>query len=49
MNLIDENQVEEKGIEYFIELGYEYKNGYDISPDGSSAERDEFRETIKIF
>ena len=30
MSLINEDQVELQGIEWFKELGYQYKNGYEI-------------------
>jgi type I restriction enzyme R subunit len=43
MSLINEDQVELQGIEWFKELGYNYKNGYQISPDGTNPERDDFR------
>ena len=35
MSLISEDQVELQSIEWFQELGYQYKNGYDIAPEGS--------------
>ena len=43
MSLINEDQVELQGINWLKELGYQYKNGYDISPDGTNPERDNFR------
>ena len=43
MSIINEDQVELQGIEWFKELGYQYKNGYEISPDGTNPERDDFR------
>ena len=46
MTLINEDQVELQGIEWFKELGYHYKNGYEISPDGTYPERDDFRKAI---
>ena len=46
MNVIDEEVVEIQGIEWFKELGYGYKNGYEISPEGSNSERDDFRKVI---
>ena len=46
MSIIDEDQVELQGINWFKELGYQYKNGYDISPEGTNPERDDFRLTI---
>ena len=44
--LINEDQVELQSIEFFKELGYEYKNGYDIAPEGDNPERDDFRKVI---
>ena len=35
MTLINEDQVELQGIDWFKELGYQYKNGYEISPEGT--------------
>ena len=46
MSIINEDQVELQGIEWFKELGYQYKNGYEISPDGTNPERDDFRQVI---
>ena len=46
MNIIDEEVVEIQGIEWFKELSYEYKNGYEISPEGISPERNEFKQVI---
>ena len=45
-SLIDEELVELQGIEWFKELGYQYKNGYEISPEGTKPERDQFRQVI---
>ena len=46
MSLINEDQVELQSIDWFKELGYKYKNGYQISPEGINPERDEFRQVI---
>ena len=46
MTLINEDQVELQGINWFKELGYQYKNGYEISPEGTDSERDDFRKVI---
>ena len=46
MSVIDEEVVELQGIEWFRELGYTYKNGYEISPEGIIPERSEFRNVI---
>ena len=34
MSLITEEQVELQSIEWFKELGYQYKDGYEIAPEG---------------
>ena len=46
MPLSNEDKIEYQGIDWFKDLGYEYKNGYEISPDGNNPERDEFRKVI---
>ena len=46
MPLITEDQVELQSLEWFKELGFEYANGYDIAPDGTNPERDNFRKVI---
>jgi type I restriction enzyme R subunit len=43
--IITENQVEQIAIDEFIELGYAYLNGVDISPSGLSPER-EYQEVV---
>ena len=46
MALVTEDQVELQSIEWFRELGYQYKLGYDIAPDGSEPERTDYRSVI---
>jgi type I restriction enzyme R subunit len=46
MALISEQKVEDQSVEYFKEIGYQYKDGYEISPEGSEPERDEFKQVI---
>ena len=46
MSLITEEQVELQSIEWFKELGYQYKDGYEIAPEGVNSERDDFRKVI---
>ena len=46
MSLITEEQVELQRIEWFKELGYQYKDGYEIAPEGVNPERDDFRQVI---
>ncbi len=41
-----EDQVELLSIDWFKELGYQYKCGYDIAPDGEKPERTEYRSVI---
>ncbi|OJX91195.1 MAG: hypothetical protein BGP01_12280 [Paludibacter sp. 47-17] len=45
MAVISEDHIEQVVIQEFVELGYHYLNGADISPDGHSPER-EYREVI---
>jgi type I restriction enzyme R subunit len=40
MAVISEDHIEQIVIQEFIDLGYAYVNGADISPDGISQERD---------
>ena len=46
MSLITEEQVELQSIEWFKELGYQYKDGYEIAPEGVNSERDDYRQVI---
>ena len=46
MSLINEEQVELQSIKWFEELGYQYKDGYKIAPEGINPERDDFRKVI---
>jgi type I restriction enzyme R subunit len=46
MNIITEEQLEQLCIDWFVELGYEYKNGHDIAPESNNSERDDFRKVI---
>ena len=46
MVLITEGQLELQSIEWFKELGYHYKHGNDISPEGVEPERSDFRKVI---
>ena len=45
MAVISEDHIEQVVIQEFIELGYHYLNGADISPDGHSQER-EYNEVV---
>ena len=45
MAVISEDNIEQIIIQEFIELGYQYINGIDISPDGSMPER-EYNEVV---
>ena len=44
--IINEEQVELSTIDWFKELGYEYKDGYEIAPEGIDPERDNFKQVI---
>ena len=46
MSLITEEQVELQSVEWFKDLGYQYKDGHDITPEGNNAERDDFKKVI---
>jgi type I restriction enzyme R subunit len=46
MNIITEEQLEQLCIDWFVELGYEYKDGHDIAPESNNHERDDFRKVI---
>ena len=46
MNLITEEQLELQSIDWFKNINYEYKNGFQISPDGNDSERKDFRDVI---
>lgn len=46
MSLITEEQVELQSIEWFKELGYQYRDGYEIAPEGVNPERDDFRQVL---
>ena len=46
MNIITEEQLEQLCIDWFVELGYEYKDGHDIAPESNKPERDDFRKVI---
>ena len=46
MNIITEEQLELLCINWFVELGYEYKDGHDIAPESNNPERDDFRKVI---
>ena len=44
--MINEDQVEQLAIEWFKELGYDYLHGYDIAPDSSNPERNNYQEVL---
>ena len=46
MALVTEDQVELLSIDWFKELGYQYKCGYDIAPDGDEPERIDYRSVV---
>ncbi len=49
---ITEDQLEQLCLDWFNELGYDYKNGYDIAPDGTphpatgNPERDDYHQVV---
>jgi type I restriction enzyme, R subunit len=44
--MINEDQVEQLAIEWFKELGYDYLLGYDIAPDSSDPQRQNYQEVL---
>ncbi|MCL4120544.1 UNVERIFIED_CONTAM: hypothetical protein GTU68_041409 [Idotea baltica] len=44
--MINEDQLEQLCLDWFMGLGYQYKCGYDIAPDGHSAERDDYHQVV---
>ncbi|MEZ8774356.1 type I restriction endonuclease subunit R [Vibrio sp. 10N.247.310.17] len=44
--MITEDQLEQQCINWFIDQGYLYKNGYDIAPDGDSPEREDYHQVV---
>lgn len=44
--MITENQLEQQCLNWFIDQGYQYKNGYDIAPDTPTAERDDYTQVV---
>jgi len=46
MAFITEDHVEIQSIEWFKELGYQYKCGYDIAPEETESERKDYRSVI---
>ena len=43
---MSEDQVEIQCINWFKDLGYKYKSGYEISPERENPERDDFKKVI---
>jgi len=44
--MINEDQVEQLAIEWFKELGYDYLLGYDIAPESSDPQRENYQEVL---
>lgn len=44
--MITEDQLEQQCLDWFIDQGYSYKNGYVIAPDGDSPERDDYHQVV---
>ncbi len=42
--MITEDQLEQQCLDWFKTLGYQYKNGYDIAPDGDTPERENYQQ-----
>jgi type I restriction enzyme R subunit len=43
---LDEAQIEIVTVNYFRELGYDYRHGPDIAPDGEAPERTDYRQVV---
>ncbi|RLV58108.1 type I restriction endonuclease subunit R [Parashewanella curva] len=44
--MITEDQLEQQCLDWFTGLGYSYKNGYDIAPDGTEPEREDYHQVV---
>ncbi|EAS44210.1 type I restriction endonuclease subunit R [Photobacterium profundum] len=44
--MITEDRLEQECLRWFIEQGYQYKNGYDIAPDGNTPEREDYHQVV---
>ncbi|GEM76161.1 type I restriction endonuclease subunit R [Vibrio sagamiensis] len=44
--MITEHQLEQLCLDWFVDQGYLYKNGYDIAPDGDTPERDDYHQVV---
>ena len=49
MSVINEETVEIQSIDWFQEIGYQYKHGNDIAPEGETPERKNFTQVIGIL
>lgn len=46
MALISEDHLEQASLEWFQEIGYTFVHGTDLAHDGSSPERDDYRQVV---
>ncbi len=46
MALVTEDQVESQCIDWFEDLGYRYRRGYDVAPYGETPERTDYRSVV---
>ena len=46
MALVTEEQIEQQTIAWFNGIGYQYRRGYEIAPDGDTPERSDYRSAI---
>lgn len=44
--MINEDTLEQVCLTWFQDIGYHYANGYDIAPDGSNPEREDYHQVI---
>ena len=47
-SIITESELEEHALDILRDIGYKIINGYDISPDGKTPERKNYREVVLI-
>ena len=48
MSYLSEDSIEQNALEHLTTLGYDYRNGYDIQPNGPHSERENFNQVVPI-
>jgi len=41
-----EDQLEQETLSWLVETGYQYRNGFEIAPDGNTPERKDYRQVL---